>query len=603
MCGIAGILSSPPLEESHILQAMSESLKHRGPDNQTIYISGEIGLVHTRLSIIDIEGGNQPIHNENKTVSLIANGEIYNFIELRHELEAKGAKFKTNSDCETILKTYEENSESFISRLNGMFAFAIYDKKRKILTLARDRLGIKPLFYTIQNGKVIFASEIKAILVALDFLPEIIESSLLQFLQNQFISGRETIFKDIYKILPGELLEINSELQTSFKQYWDPISIDFHSDSTVDLYSNFEDSFNTVINQHIRSDVPFGLFLSGGVDSAVLLSMLSKYHEHPISTFSVGFEGREKKNEIDDAQYIANKFGSKHHTLLLNSDDIFNRIPLMTWAADELMRDYASLPTLALSEFASQELKVIFSGEGGDEAFAGYRRYRNKILENYFKNLLHPGTEGFRTRGQLLSLGDFFKNSTIIKNSNFRKPFKLAWQSCPDNWSYMQKAQYTDIKTSLPDNLLVKSDRMLMAYGLEGRVPFVDHRIIEFGLSLPDNLKYRNKKGKYFLKKWAEQDIPPEYLHRKKLGFYVPVDMWLTKEPFKHFLKQKLTTNHAICNWFDTKKIDQIFQSDKSIMKYSRHIMCFLQFAIWHNMYTDSFKYRPASNENILDLL
>ena len=501
MCGIAGVFSKKAEDFSSVGGNMANQLQHRGPDNTSVYPLRNGVLVHTRLSIIDLEHGNQPLFNHDESIQLVANGEIYNFIELRQELEKDNAQFKTHSDCETILHAYVEHSQDFIQRLNGMFAFALSDTKRQTLTLARDRLGIKPLFYTVQNDRVIFASEIKAILIALNSIPDLIDDSLQQFLQNQFISGQETMYQGIYKVLPGEIIEFNAALEMTRRQYWDPINSVNQFEFGEDNYAEFNSSFNTVIEQHIRSDVPFGLFLSGGADSAILLAMLSQFHSQPISTFSVGFKGRDKKNEVNDASYIANKFNSNHHTLMLNSNDVFNRIPLMTWSTDELMRDYASLPTLALAEYAAQDLKVVFSGEGGDEAFAGYRRYHPNSVERRLKDLIHPGSQGFRTRGQLGSMSSFFKDPNIPKRLNFRKHFLANWQACPKRWSFMQKAQYTDIKTALSDNLLVKSDRMLMAFGLEGRVPFVDHRIIEFGLALPDQFKYQDKKGKFFLKK------------------------------------------------------------------------------------------------------
>lgn len=603
MCGIAGIFANRPGDYTLDGTKMAQQLEHRGPDNTTVYTLQNGALVHTRLSIIDLEHGNQPLFNHDKSIQLVANGEVYNFIELRAELEKNNAQFKTHSDCETILHAYAEHTEDFVQRLNGMFAIALNDENRQTLTLARDRLGIKPLFYCVQNNRVIFASEIKAILVAMESIPELIDESLLQFLQNQFISGRETMYRGIYKVLPGEIIEFNAALEMTSRQYWDPITSVNRFEFAQDPYLEFNNSFNTVIEQHIRSDVPFGLFLSGGADSAILLAMLSQFHEQSISTFSVGFKGRDKQNETDDASFIADKFNSDHHTLLLDSDDIFNRIPLMTWSTDDLMRDYASLPTLALAEYAAQDLKVVFSGEGGDEAFAGYRRYHPRGFERRIKGLIHPGTQGFRTRGQLGSLAPFFRNRSIPDQYDFRKPFQNAWQHCPKHWSFMQKAQYTDIKTALSDNLLVKSDRMLMAFGLEGRVPFVDHRIIEFGLALPDQFKYQDKKGKFFLKKWAEQYIPADYLHRKKRGFYVPVDSWLTQSSLQQPLRQKLLNNKAIQHWFDTDKINQIFTSDRLIKKYSRHIMCLMQFAIWHNMSVNAFRHRPSSNESIFDWL
>lgn len=602
MCGIAGIYTKKTDNFIDIADKMAKLLQHRGPDNSSIYSFPKGAFVHTRLSIIDLEHGNQPLFSKGQDIQLVANGEIYNFIELRKELELQNCHFSSNSDCETIVHAYELDNTNFIHRLNGMFAFAIHDSKKDKLILARDRLGIKPLFYTVQNNSVIFASEIKALISALDHTPDIIEKYLIQFLQNQFIGGRNTIFEGIYKVLPGEIIEFDHTLSITRKQYWDPSTSPQPSDFEQNP-AGFDGLFRQVMLEHIRSDVPFGLFLSGGADSAILLAMLSELHHKPISTFSIGFKERETHNETNDAEFIANKFNSQHKTFLLDKHDIFGRIPLMTWSSDELMRDYASLPTLALAEYASRDLKVVFSGEGGDEAFAGYRRYHPKPVERFLKSLIRPDTQGFRNRGQLNHLATFLHNQGSLKNSDYRENFRQAWQNCPSSWSFMQKAQYTDIKTALPDNLLVKADRMLMAHGLEGRVPFVDHRIIQYGLSLPDELKYHNKQGKYFLKNWAESYLPRDYLHRKKRGFYVPVDTWLTDHTLKKSLQQKLVTNKSLQNWFKTDSIGKIFQSDQHIKKSSRHIMCFLQFAIWHKMLDQRFDLRPDSLDNVLDWL
>lgn len=587
MCGIAGIYRSEGVVDRAPLKRAAQMLAHRGPDHQATVQDGALGLVHTRLSIIDLSGGDQPLYTSNNDLTLIANGEVYNYIELREALIAQGAQFATQSDSEVILQGYAQRGPAIVDDLAGMYAFALFDRSQASLYLARDRLGIKPLYYCVHNNQFLFASEIKAILAMLERSPDIDPSALHQYLQNQFSTGRRTPFQGIYRVLPGELLKIPRTLAIEPHQYWDANRIAPRSFTFDEAAKEFDDLFDTVMTQHMRADVPFGLFLSGGTDSGVLAWALTHHYDHPLRTFSVGFQDVSMQDELNDAQLIAKRFGTQHTELKLTSEQIFNRLVHTVWAADDLMRDFASLPTALLAQTAAAELKVVFSGEGGDEIFAGYRRYRSSF-EQRLKNLLFPGSGGFRVRGQWHPglarkvFGDRLKQ----QGSAMRAPFIEAWARCPADWSNIQCRQYTDLTTALPDNLLVKADRMLMAFGLEGRVPFLDHRLVAFGLSLPDELKIQNRQGKVFLKRWAERYLPPDHLWQKKRGFHVPVGEWLHGE-FLQQLGHTLLRNEAIKEWFQPSGIRHLLHRQHHRGDVSRELMAILQFAIWHRLFIE----------------
>jgi asparagine synthase (glutamine-hydrolysing) len=602
MCGIAGIFNRRSLVQRKELEEMAGALRHRGPDNTGYYIHGRVGLAHTRLSIIDLEGGDQPILSLDGGMVLAANGEIYNYVELRKELLREGCSFKTRSDSETILLGYVSCGERFVERLRGMFAFALLDRKSERLLLARDRLGIKPLFYTVTPEKIAFASEIKALIPILDHPPEINGEGLSQFFHNQFNTGRETIIKGIYRVMPGEMISTDKKLEISHRQYWTPLSTQPRDFSFEEAQEEFEPLFEQVMREHIRSDVPYGLFLSGGIDSAVVLTMLHRFQDRPIRTFSVGYKDSRIKSELEPARFIANQFNTDHDPLVLDKDQLFKRLPHVIWATDDLLRDYACLPTSFLAEEASRELKVVFTGEGGDEVFAGYGRYKKSFFEKWLKNLLAPGTGGFRTRSQIKGhwSRNLFRSDLEDHNNGFRKPFIQAWQSCPATWSDVQKGQYVDMVTALPDNLLVKVDRMLMSFGVEGRVPFLDHRIVNFGLSLPDHLKLKSHYGKLFLRRWAAKYLPRHHLWRKKTGFHVPVGEYFSRG-FLDRLEEKLLQNDAIRTWFDIETLKQLFEFQRHGGRGTRAVWCLMQFAIWHHIFIEGNGEEPTPQEDPLD--
>jgi asparagine synthase (glutamine-hydrolysing) len=604
MCGIAGVFHARQHADIGQLRRMAGTLTHRGPDDSGAYTNGNFGMAHTRLSIIGLESGHQPLYAKDKNLALIVNGEIYNYIELRQQLEQKGYTFSTRSDSEVILPAYIEWGDNFIRRLHGMFAFALYDKKNDKLLIARDRLGIKPLFLANLPDGIAFASEIKALLAVDGMRKEINPAGLLGFMQHQFSSGEQTIFNNVERVLPGEAILFSNGVIQKRWSYWSALKTRQRKIGFEEAQEEFDSLMEQVMLEHMRSDVPFGLFLSGGVDSSILLALLSQYKDESIQTFSIGFKDTRISDELPLASKTANRFCSRHTGIRPTKEEILNSLPYTVWAADELMRDYASLPTTLLAQRASQDLKVVFSGEGGDEVFAGYGRYRTHAPIRWLKSLANPGTGGFRTRGtvrgewQKLLFGD-----VLLKNSaTSREAFIFAWKNAAPSWNSLQRMQYTDLVTALPDNLLVKLDRMLMASSLEGRVPFLDHRIVEFGMSLPDNLKIRNGQGKYFLKQWASRFLPEEILFARKKGFGVPIGEWMQGE-FLDRLSRVLPAHPAITAWFHPAGVMRLFENYKVTGPISQILWSLLQFAIWHDMFIEGNGSQPPVDQDPIDYI
>lgn len=603
MCGIAGIaLAHGPVAPRRIWE-MAGALHHRGPDDTGVHLEPSLALGHTRLSIIDLAGGHQPLQADNGALVLIANGEIYNYVELRAELEARGRRFATHSDCETILHLYAEYGDTFLSRLHGMFAFALYDRKRDRLLLARDRLGMKPLFLARQPQGVAFASELKALLPVLADGPAIDPIGLMQYLQFQFSTGATTILRGVERVLPGEAVWIERGQIVRRGRYWSPLDVRPVEIGYDEAEQRFDALMEQVMREHMRSDVPFGLFLSGGVDSGVLLALLSRLGAGRIRTYSVGFADTRLVDELPLASAVARRFDSDHVEIRPTRQDILHSLPYTTWAADELMRDYASLPTALLAETAGRALKVVFSGEGGDEVFAGYGRYRASRLERWVKSLLWPGTGGFRVRGTFdpVWARRLFTPALAAGASAARMPHRTVWRSTPSSWSDLQRMQYVDLVTALPDNLMVKADRLLMGHGLEGRLPFLDHRIVEFGLSLPDRLKVENGQGKSFVKRWALRYLPREHLYARKRGFHVPVGEWLAEELPR--LRTALPGHPAIAEWFRPAGVEALLKSYRVGGSISRMVYALLQFAVWYEIFVHGKAERPPARLDPIALI
>ncbi|MFZ1576376.1 MAG: asparagine synthase (glutamine-hydrolyzing) [Chromatiaceae bacterium] len=604
MCGIVGLFNRSAPVRIAALETAVARLAHRGPDDQGTFVSGHFGMGHTRLSIIDLAGGHQPLKTADGTLTLIANGEIYNFIELRALLESRGHRFLTHSDCEVILHAYREYGENFLEHILGMFAFALFDSTHDRLILARDRLGIKPLFLAESSSGVAFASEIKGLLPLLDGPPSIDTLGLARYLQTQFAAGATTLLQGVERVLPGESVWIEQGRIARRYRYWSPLQAQRLDLGFEEASTRFDALMEVVITEHMRSDVPFGLFLSGGVDSAILLAQLSQHADRPIRTFSVGFPGTSVKDELPLAQAISRRFGSQHREICPNARDIFQSFPLTIWAADELMRDNANLPTALLAQAAGQELKVVFSGEGGDEVFAGYGRYHSSPLELWFKNLLAPGSKGFRTRGTFR--GEWPRK---LFTPEMREQLPLVrqlviegWRQTPAAWSDLQRRQYIDLTQALPDNLLVKADRMMMAWGLEGRVPFLDHRLVEFGLGLPDKLKVARGVGTLFLTRWARCDLPEEYLFARKRGFYVPMGDWMEADLLGH-LDTLLPEHPALRPWFRPDGVRALIVRCRDTRNGSAMLWAIIQFVIWTRFLRQGFAERPAALTDPLELI
>lgn len=602
MCGIAGFLLRDGLRPDPAqLARMAERLAHRGPDDRGLYCAGAVGLAQTRLSVIGLATGHQPLISADGRLALAANGEVYNYLELNATLREQGCRPRTDSDSETILHAYAAYGAKFLSQLRGMYAFALHDANAGRLILGRDRLGIKPLFYVRLSDRIAFASEIKALLPLLTDRPQVSPSALRQFLTHQFAGGEDTLIAGIKRVLPGETLTIDANLQLVRHRYWSALQVAPRKLGSEEARAELDGLLDAAMREHLRSDVPFGLFLSGGVDSAVLAALLHQHGAGRIKSFSVGYRGTRMAHELDAAARIAVHFGFDHQPLTLEPERVCGRIPHTIWCADELMRDYASLPTSLLAEVAGAELKVIFSGEGGDETFGGYGRYRPGFAERWFKTLRHPGSGGFRTGSDWSGHWSrrLFGAALRAAPGLDRAPFVAAWRETPADWSDLQRRQYTDLVTALPDNLLVKTDRLLMGFGVEGRVPLLDHRLVEFGLALPDALKIRDRQGKWLLKRWAAPLLPPGHLTRPKRGFHVPVGDWL-RGGIAAQIGQRLARNRGIRDWFQVAAIPALVAARQAGRGGGRELFGLMQFAIWHRLFIEEPGLTPAPDEDPL---
>jgi asparagine synthase (glutamine-hydrolysing) len=591
---------APP--EPKLLAVMAARLGHRGPDDRGSHHLGPAGLAQTRLSIIGLETGHQPMVSHDGQLALAANGEVYNYRELDAELSRHAHPPAGGSDSATILHAYAVHGDAFVHHLRGMYAFALYDHGRRRLLLVRDRLGIKPLFYVRLPDRIAFASEMKALLPLLPDQPVVHAPALRQFLLQQFNTGEETIFTGIHRVLPGELLSIDAELHIERRRYWSLQDVTPRRLDAEAAAAELDGLLDEVMREHMRADVPFGLFLSGGLDSATLAASLAQHGAGRIQSFSIGWRGTAMADELGGAQRVADWFGFEHTAIALEPAQVFARLPHSVWAADDLMRDYACLPTSVLAQTAAASRKVVFSGEGGDEAFAGYRRYRPTAAERLSKALLFPGSGGFRTRPQWSPrwIRRLFGPALRALPGRSRQPFVDAWRATPNCWTDLQRRQYTDLTTALPDNLLVKTDRMLMAFGLEGRVPLLDHRLVAFGLSLPDDLKLRGRTGKWLLRRWAAPRLPPGHLAQPKRGFHVPVADWLSGENAAR-VGALLMRNRGVREWFDTKAVRALVAARQAARGGDRELFGLLQFAVWHRLFIDGVSQPPRPDEDVLD--
>lgn len=623
MCGICGIynFNTKKPVSTGMLKAMTDTLIHRGPDDEGFHLSGPLGLGHRRLSIIDLEGGHQPIANEDQTIWVVSNGEIYNFGELRDDLVKKGHTFKTRSDTEVIVHLYEEHGEECFQYLRGMFAIAIWDERKRKLILVRDRVGKKPLFYFYDGTRIVFGSEIKAILEAPDIPREIDLQAFSDYFSFLYIPAPKSIFKQIRKLLPGHYLVV-SEGNMREVEYWD-ISFAKTYDLTEEEWcERLLETYHEAIRIRLISDVPLGAFLSGGVDSSSIVALMSELKEGPVITSSIGFEEKEF-NELDYARKVATQFNTNHHEDIVRPDAV-GIIEKLAWHYDEPFADSSAIPTYYVSKVARKHVTVALSGDGGDENFAGYRRYYFDKKENRLRAFLpisirrpifgtlaalYPKADWaprvFRGQATFESLscsnieGYFLSMSAVrptLKERLLHQDVKHeldGYDSLDVFRHYYEKAdtddpisriQYVDIKTYLPDDILAKVDRASMANSLEVRAPIVDHKFMELIASIPSSLKLRGRTGKYIFKKALSGHLSEEILYRKKMGFGVPLARWFRNE-IKDLAYSSIFEQHND-SLFDQATVKQIWQEHQGGFRdRATELWTILMFRMWQRTF------------------
>jgi asparagine synthase (glutamine-hydrolysing) len=517
---------------------MADLIRHRGPDEQGLHLDGPAALAHLRLSIIDLGGGHQPLANEDESVWIVFNGEIYNFEELREPLAKKGHIFRTRSDTEIIVHLYEEYGEDCVQHLRGMFAFAIWDRPRQRLFLARDRFGKKPLYCATHDNGFWFASELKCFLKVPGFARRLNREALDGFLSYRYVPGPETIFEGVYKLQPGHTLTVSQDGRCVTRRYWEPPTALLQpAPSDDEALERLKQLLDESVRLRTISEVPLGAFLSGGLDSSLVVGLLSKHSSEPVKTFSVGFPGHGQLNEMVFARQVSKHFGTDHHELALTPQDVRDSFAKVVWHLDEPLADAAAVPTLLLSQLARTKVTVALTGEGADEIFAGYPRYywehQLRLLEPWFPRLPARVLAGvfwrFKVRRYAKGFGLLSKTRSErhqLLSTVFDRGLPVTHDD-PRHEDPVRAFMFSDIAAWLPDDLLMKVDKMSMAVSLEARAPFLDHVMAEFALGLPTSMKIRGKTNKWILREAARGIVPKEIFEREKHGFDLPIDVWL----------------------------------------------------------------------------
>ena len=574
MCGIAGIMTwdgSAP--SARTLDRLAQALAHRGPDGRGRHVSDNVGMVHTRLAIIDLETGDQPILARSAPAAaspaIIANGEIYNHLDLRREIGE--AAFATRSDCEPPLHLYLRDGVGFARRLRGMYAIAIHDPPRKRLVLARDPFGIKPLYYAETGAGFSFASEARALITAGLTTADLRHEARDELLQLQFTTGAETAFRGIFRLLPGETVVVEKGRITDRRRIEALPAAGPRGMRAAEALRRLDEILNDGVAIHQRSDVPYGMFLSGGVDSSVLLAMMARLNEKPVRAFTAGFEGCLVHDEREHARKLAGIVGAKHVEVNFGEGDFWRLLPEIASVMDDPAADYALLPTYKLAAAARENgLKVILTGEGGDEIFGGYGRYRRASRWRLF------GGRPMRCAGALDGLGvlrepseqwrDGVAAAEAAENRPGRTPLQINQAVDCDDW--------------LPNDLLTKLDRCLMAHGVEGRVPFLDPALAAFAFTLPDRLKVRRGIGKWLLRRWLATGLPEAKAFSRKRGFTVPVGEWIAAKGRK--LGPLVAAQQGVAEVCKPDAVDKLFAAADAGGKLGKAAWTLLFYALWH---------------------
>ena len=602
--------------------AMLRPLRHRGPDGEGVYLDGPVGLGHRRLAILDVQGGNQPMANETRRVWVVFNGEIYNFNALRTTLQAAGHTFRSRSDTEVILHLYEEYGEDCVRHLRGMFAFALWDADRRRLLLARDRLGIKPLYYAVTPQALLFASEMKALLADGTVPRTVDQAAVRRFFAFRYVPGEATLFQAIRKLPPGHTLVVENGRVAAPRQYWD---LTYPS---VTERLNFNDAaarlrelLRTTVVEHLQADVPVGVLLSGGLDSTAVLALAANASRGTLQTFTVGFDGA--ADERPFARQAAVRFGTQHHEITFNAEEFWAHLPVYAWHMEEPVHEPPAIALHQVSRLAHDHVKVLLSGEGGDEAFAGYPEYPRLLQLERLARWLGParhaaaglGTvtarllahEGLARYSAALDLPleqHYFSRTagpttffnahadTVLQpdflhatGPNAAPHLVRACCSRAAGRPLLDRLLYIDTKTWLPDDLLIKADRMTMANSVELRVPLLDHRVLEFAASLPPDFKVRGRETKRVLRAAVINEIPREILRRRKAGFPVPYRAWLRGELRSRVEDLLLPANCCVHRYVRPEAIAHLLQANADGRDHGPEIFSLIALELWHRVF------------------
>ncbi len=625
MCGICGVLSHEPggRPGEPVLRAMLATLVHRGPDDEGVYLDDRVALGTRRLSILDVPGGHQPLSNEDGTVWAALNGEIYNYKELHRDLEARGHRFRSQGDTETLVHLYEEHGDAFVEHLQGMFALALWDTRRKRLLLARDRVGIKPLYYYADSRGVVFGSEVKALLASGRVAREMDLEAVRDYALYLYVPAPAAIIRGVRKLLPGHLL-VAEDGRVEVSPYWTlPTGNEDVNTSLEDNVARFLDLFDDSVARHMQSDVPYGAFLSGGVDSSAIVASMARVAREPVKTFSIGFAGSQYYDELPYARQVASLFLTEHEEFVVDAN-VFDLLGEMTRFFDEPFADAAFLPTYVLSRLSRQKVTVVLSGDGGDELFAGYDRYRSEVLAEWTSRIpalvrrgvlapllkLYPGPADWKLSDSVRQAVKKLELVGLPADERYVRHFHAF---TPDAWAallgeplralppsrvteryrgilrsasgaqFLNQRMAFDIQTWLPDQMLTKVDRATMAHGLEARVPFLDHRLVELAMRLPDEHKFTIRTLKRFLKTAFASRLPAGILHRRKHGFQVPVDEWL-RGPLRDLAREALSPAALrVHGFFEPGPIGRMLDEHEARTRnWSKEIFTLLVFQMWH---------------------
>jgi asparagine synthase (glutamine-hydrolysing) len=634
MCGICGILTRNPslVPDRDVLERMRDRIAHRGPDGAGLYLSPGVALGHRRLSIVDLEQGQQPMYSDDRRFVIVYNGEVFNHPALKAELETSGVRYRTRSDTETVLHLYEHYGERAVERMRGMFALAIWDTVERRLFLARDRYGVKPLYYVHRpDGTLIFGSEIKALLPALGGRPELNREALPDFLANHAPSGDATLFTGITRLAPGHSLTWQDG-RISIRQYWDvPVANSSQappqgSRAERALIDEFRERFTEAVRLRLMSDVPLGMFLSGGIDSAAITSAMATLVTEPIRTFSVAFAEREA-NELEYARLVATAYRTEHREIVVSPAEFFAELPRLVWHEDEPIAHPSSVALYFVSRLAAHHVKVVLTGEGSDETLAGYNRYRvteynarlgalyRRCVPQFARRGLHhalqglPATSRLRQRAArtfLMRGADldelYFDNFAVFGRAAQREllsPELRTQLALVDPYAAYHSALsrvrgrplltqllYADVKTYLHE-LLMKQDQMSMAASIESRVPFLDHPLTEWVAALPQTMKLRGTTTKWILRQAMQGRLPGPILERRKMGFPVPVGSWL-RGPWRPLLSEYLSGSRARARgFFDVTAVERLISEHLRGVNHGERLWALLTFEIWARMFLD----------------